>query len=164
LIFNFDLLRVWPNVAWFRSGVSSPLKDDINFASLPTAEPKSFSSKSPSTSHPESKVTHSPCRFRKLTPLGYFQLGCTSELCTMAFQATVIAPISLKPGTNIDEGEGAQMLTYGLKTISEQPGFQDCFYGLQHERPDMLDLLIGSLLLNHSHPDQNIQPTCSQGL
>jgi hypothetical protein len=65
----------------------------------------------------------------------------------MAFQATEIALIPLKSGTNINEGEGAQMLAYGLKTISEQPGFQDCFYGLQHENPDMLDLLIGSSLL-----------------
>ena len=85
-----------------------------------------------------------------------FQLGFTSDqLRAMAFQATVIAPISLKPGTTIDEGEGAQMLAYGLKTISEQPGFQDCFYGLQLEHPDMLDLLTGriyhnSLLLTHS--------------
>jgi len=61
----------------------------------------------------------------------------------MAFQAIEIAPVPLKPGINIDEGEGAQMVTYGLKTISEQPGFQECFYGLQHEHPDMLDLLIG---------------------
>src|SRR6266480_3533818 len=76
----------------------------------------------------------------------------------MAFQATVIAPISLKPGINIDEGEGAQMLAYGLKTISEQPGFQDCFYGLQLEHPDMLDLLMGRI--DHS----SLLLTCSRGI
>lgn len=58
--------------------------------------------------------------------------------------ATEIAPIPLKPGTRIDEGDGKKSVEEMFATLKELPGFKFSFYGVQKENPDVMDLVIGT--------------------
>lgn len=70
-----------------------------------------------------------------------FQL---SENSKYLFQpATEIAPLPLKAGTNIDEGDAKMQVQEMFGTLTQQPGFKFSYYGVQKESPDILDVVIG---------------------
>lgn len=58
-----------------------------------------------------------------------------------------IVYIPLKPNTDLTSGESAEIFNDGLVTVSSQPGARDIYWGRQIERPDTIDLIIGTLIL-----------------
>lgn len=56
---------------------------------------------------------------------------------------TEIALITLKSGTSITSGNGAQVWKDILVTLTDQPGYERCFYGTKVEDPTTLVLFVG---------------------